>query len=168
MGGEEIGEFSLLWISKIHLNQLKYRLRVQGSGPQQQIPPKNPQGTPSSQMSSADHKIPTFLFNPQFYTSQSEVWKCEITLLSFLIPSSTLLRYVEVWNSLTKSGSCHPFPLIMKPLSFFTQFHTSRRCGSVEKTDKVRIMSHFSRSHEPLVVLYLVLHFSEVWKCGKV
>ena len=34
----------------------------------------------------------------------SEVWKCEITLLSFLIPSSTLLRCVEVRNSLTKSG----------------------------------------------------------------
>ena len=29
-------------------------------------------------------------------------------------------------------------------------------------------MSHFSPSHEPLVILYLVLHFSEVWKCGMV
>ena len=34
----------------------------------------------------------------------SEVWKCEINLLSFLISSSTLLKSVEVWNSLTKSG----------------------------------------------------------------
>ena len=34
----------------------------------------------------------------------SEVWKCEITLLSFLIPSSILIKRVEVWNSLTKSG----------------------------------------------------------------
>ena len=25
-------------------------------------------------------------------------------------------------------------------------------------------MSHFSRSHETSVILYLVLHFSEVWK----
>ena len=33
-----------------------------------------------------------------------EVWKCEITLLYFLIPSSSLLRGVEVWKSLTKSG----------------------------------------------------------------
>jgi len=27
---------------------------------------------------------------------------------------------------------------------------------------------HFSHSHEPFVILYLVPHFSEVWKCGKV
>ena len=38
----------------------------------------------------------------------------------------------------------------------------------MEKSDKVRILSHFSPSHEPFVILYLVLHFSEVWKCGKV
>ena len=44
----------------------------------------------------------------------------------------------------------------------------SQRCGSVETSDKVRILSHFSPSHEPLVILYLVLHFSEVWKCGVV
>ena len=36
----------------------------------------------------------------------------------------------------------------------------------MEKSDKVRILSHFSPSHEPFVILYLVLHFSEVWKCG--
>ena len=60
----------------------------------------------SSQMSSAGHKIPTFLFHPYF--------------------------------------------------------HTSQRCRSVEKSDKVRIMSHFSLSHEPFVIRYLVLHFSEV------
>ena len=29
-------------------------------------------------------------------------------------------------------------------------------------------MSHFSPDHEPLVILILVPHFSEVWKCGKV
>ena len=29
-------------------------------------------------------------------------------------------------------------------------------------------MSHFSPGHEPPVILYLVLHFSEVWKCGEV
>ena len=38
----------------------------------------------------------------------------------------------------------------------------------MEKFDKVRILSHFSPSHEPFVILYLVLHFPEVWKCGKV
>ena len=38
----------------------------------------------------------------------------------------------------------------------------------MEKSDKVRILSHFFPSHEPFVILYLVLHFSEVWKCGKV
>ena len=27
-------------------------------------------------------------------------------------------------------------------------------------------MSPFSPSHDPSVILYLVLHFSEVWKCG--
>ena len=37
----------------------------------------------------------------------------------------------------------------------------------MEKSDKVRKLSHFSPSHEPFVILYLVLHFSEVWKCGK-
>ena len=27
-------------------------------------------------------------------------------------------------------------------------------------------MSPFSPSHDPSVILYLILHFSEVWKCG--
>ena len=36
----------------------------------------------------------------------------------------------------------------------------------MEKSDKVRILSHFSPSHEPFVILYLVLHFPDVWKCG--
>ena len=140
--------------------------------------------------------------DPYFHFSSlvlhlSDVWKCEITLLSFLIPSSTLLRCVEVWNS-------HTFPLVSKPLVILylvlhfsevwkcgkvwqskdnvtlftwsrTPFHSllsstllRSRCGSVEKSDKVRIMSHFSPGHEHLVILYLVLHFWEVWKCGKV
>ena len=60
------------------------------------------------------------------------------------------------------------FSLGTKTLSFFTLFYTSLRCGSVEKSDKVRILSHFFPRHEPFVILYLVLHFSEVWKCGKV
>ena len=60
------------------------------------------------------------------------------------------------------------FSLVTKPLSFFTQFYTSQRCGSVEKSDKLRILSHFFPRHETSVILYLVLHFSEVWKCGKV
>ena len=38
----------------------------------------------------------------------------------------------------------------------------------MEKSDKVRILSHFFPRHKPFVILYLVLHFSEVWKCGKV
>ena len=29
-------------------------------------------------------------------------------------------------------------------------------------------VSHFFPSHEPLIILYLVLLFSGVWKCGKV
>ena len=59
----------------------------------------------------------------------SEVWKCGITQLSFLIPSSILLR-------------------------------------SVEKSDKVGIMSHFFPSQEPFVIFHLVPHFSKVSKCG--
>ena len=35
----------------------------------------------------------------------------------------------------------------------------------MEKSDKVRIMSYFSPGHETLVILYLVPHFSEEWKC---
>ena len=57
----------------------------------------------------------------------SEVWKCEITLLSFLIPSSTLLRCVEVWNS-------HTFPLVSKPLVIlYLVLHFSEvwKCGKV-------------------------------------
>ena len=37
----------------------------------------------------------------------------------------------------------------------------------MEKSDKLRILSHFFPRHETSVILYLVLHFSEVWKCGK-
>ena len=33
---------------------------------------------------------------------------------------------------------------------------------------KVRIMSHFSPGQKTSVILYLVLHFPEVRKCGKV
>ena len=51
---------------------------------------------------------PYFPFSP-LVLYFSEVLKCETTLLSFLIPSSTLLsstllRCVEKWKSLTKSG----------------------------------------------------------------
>ena len=46
-------------------------------------------------------------------------------------------------------------------------FHTSQRCGSVEKSDKVRIMSHSAHRHKPIVILYLVPHFSEVGSVEK-
>ena len=36
----------------------------------------------------------------------------------------------------------------------------------MEKSDKARILLHFSASHEPFVIIFLVLHFSEVFKCG--
>ena len=55
---------------------------------------------------------------------------------SLLTSLDTLLRGVEVWNSLS---------------------------------DKVSILSPSPPpppSHEPLVILYLVPHFAEVWKCG--
>ena len=42
--------------------------------------------------------------------------------------------------------------------SLLTQFYACQRCGSIEQCEKVRILSHFSPSHEPLVILYLVLH----------
>ena len=76
------------------------------------------------------------------------------SLLSFFILSSTLLWVVEVWNNPTFLS--HP------------KFLTSQRCRSVQKSDEVRIISPFFPSHDPSFILYLVLHFSEVWKCGKV
>ena len=42
----------------------------------------------------------------------------------------------------------------IQSFSLLTKFHTSQRCGSVKKCDKVRILSLFSASHEPLVILY--------------
>ena len=60
------------------------------------------------------------------------------------------------------------FSPVPNPMSFFSQIYTPQRCGSVETSGKVRIMSHFSPRHEPLVILYLALQFSEVWKRGKV
>ena len=75
------------------------------------------------------------------------------SLLSFFILSSTLLWGVEVWNNPTFLS--HP------------KFLTSQRCRSVEKSDEVGIMSSLPPSHGPSVILYLVLHFSEVWKFGK-
>ena len=53
----------------------------------------------------------------------------------------------------------------IQSFSLLTKFHTSQRCGSVEKCDKVRILSLFSASHEPLVILYLVPHFSPTPRC---
>ena len=76
------------------------------------------------------------------------------SLLSFFILNSTLLWGVEVWNN--PSFLSHP------------KFHTSQKCRSVETSDKVRIMSHVFPGHETSVILYLVPHFLEVWKCGKV
>ena len=76
------------------------------------------------------------------------------SLLSLFILSSTFLWGVEVWNNPTLLS--HP------------KFLTSQRCGSVEESDEVGIVSPRFPSHDPSVILYLVLHFSEVWKCGKV
>ena len=53
----------------------------------------------------------------------------------------------------------------IQSFSLLTKFHTSQRCGSVEKCDKFRILSLFSASHEPLVILYLVPHFSPTPRC---
>ena len=38
----------------------------------------------------------------------------------------------------------------------------------MEESDEVGIVSPLFPSHDPSVILYLVLHLSEVWKCGKV
>ena len=54
----------------------------------------------------------------------------------------------------------------MNLLSFFTKFCTSQRCGRIEWSENVRIMSQVFPV--PLFILYLVLHFSEdveVWNC---
>ena len=37
----------------------------------------------------------------------------------------------------------------------------------MEKSDKDRILSHFSPSHKPFAIPYLVLHFPQVQKCEK-
>ena len=58
------------------------------------------------------------------------------SLLCFLILNYILLIGVEVWKSIN---------LLSRP-----KFYTSQRCGSVEKSDKGRILSHFPPSHEPL------------------
>ena len=46
-------------------------------------------------------------------------WPWNPEFLHFLL-SSTLLRGVEVWSSLTKLGYCRTFPPVMNLLSFFT------------------------------------------------
>ena len=60
----------------------------------------------------------------------------------------------------------HFFPRHEPLMSFFTKFYTFQKCGSVETSDKLRIMSYFSPGHETSVIHYLVLHFSELWRCG--
>ena len=68
----------------------------------------------------------------------SEVWKCGIVRQSK--DNLTTLCHSLLSSTLLRS-----------------------RCGSVEKSNEVRRMSHFSPSHEPFVILYLVPHFSEVF-----
>ena len=46
---------------------------------------------------------PYFLFHPLFYTSL-RCGSLKESYFSPLIPSSTLVKGVEVWNSLTKAG----------------------------------------------------------------
>ena len=53
---------------------------------------------------------------------------------------------------------CPALAMKSRVSSLLTQFYTSQRCGSIEQSDKVRILSHFSLSHKPLVIRYLVLH----------
>ena len=79
----------------------------------------------------------------------SWVWKCESTLIFFLVPSSTLLRGVEVWKSLTKVGYCHTF----------------LKCGKVQQSQDIG--AFFSQSQTPFF-FYLLLHFSEVCQCAVV
>ena len=67
-----------------------------------------------SQMSSAGHNIPTFLFHPKSLTHVWKAWKCGMA-----------------WQ-------------------------------------KNRILSHFSRSHEHFVIIYLILHFPVRPKFGQI
>ena len=92
----------------------------------------------------------------------SEVWKCEITVFSFLIPSSTLLRCVEVWDGLT-NVTLFPTPDPSVILNLVVHFSEVWKCGKVWQSQDNVILSP---SHNPFVILYLVLHFSKVWKCG--
>ena len=110
------------------------------------------------QMSSAGHKIPSFLFHPQFHTSQrcGSVEKSDkVRILSHFPPVMNPLSFFTQFYTSQRCGSVEKsdkvrilshFPPVMNPLSFFTQFHTSQRSGSVEKSDKVRILSHFPQS----------------------
>ena len=74
------------------------------------------------------------------------------SLLCFFIPKCILLTGVEMWKYINLLS--HP------------KFYTSRRCGTVEKSDKGRIFSHFPPSHNPChsLLSHTLLRGVEVWK----
>ena len=45
---------------------------------------------------------------------------------------------------------CPALAMKSKVSSLLTSFHSSQRCGSVEQSDKVRILSHFAPVMNPL------------------
>ena len=133
-------------------------------------------------LSSPGHEIQSF-FTSYLVPHFSEVWKCgkvwqskDIVALSpsheplvilYLVP-----HFSEVWNCGIVRQSKDNLTTLCHSLLSSTLLRS--RCGSVEKSNEVRRMSHFSPSHEPFVILYLVPHFSEVfystevWNCWQV
>ena len=132
-------------------------------------------------MSSPGHEIQSF-FTSYLVPHFSEVWKCGVVwqskdivalfprhepfVILYLVPHLS-----EVWNCGKVRQSKDIVVLFPQSWTLCHSLLSSTLLRGVEvwkRSDKVRILSHVSPSHEPFVILYLVLHFPEVWKCGKV
>ena len=60
---------------------------------------------------------------------------------------------------------CQALAMKSRVSSLLTQFHSSQRCGSVEQSDKVRILSHFPPVMNPLSFF---TQFYTSQRCGSV
>ena len=77
------------------------------------------------------------------------------------------LKYMDSAKYANTREPCPALAMKSRVSLLVTKFHTSQRCGSVEKSDKVRILSHFSPSHELLqchsLLSSTLLRGVEVW-----
>ena len=97
------------------------------------------------------------------------MWKCESTLIFFLVPSSTLLRGVEVWKSLTKVGYCHIFPPVTNPCHSLPSNTLLRGVEVWKSPTKSGYCHTFPQVSNPLSFFsYLNPSQRPVSKCGKV